>query len=61
MGSYMGSVVPIRDLPRFIKLYKAGRLPIDQLVTSTLSLEQVNSGFDELDSGQQLRQIIQMA
>jgi len=61
VGSYMGSAVPIRDLPRFIKLYKAGRLPIDHLVTSTLSLEQINSGFDELDSGKQLRQIIQMA
>jgi alcohol dehydrogenase len=61
VGSYMGSAVPIRDLPRFIKLYKAGRLPIDHLVTSTLSLEQINSGFDELDSGKQVRQIIQMA
>jgi len=61
VGSYMGSAVPIRDLPRFIKLYKAGRLPIDHLVTSTLSLEQINLGFDELDSGKQLRQIIQMA
>jgi alcohol dehydrogenase len=60
VGSYMGSAVPIRDLPRFIKLYKAGRLPIDHLVTSTLSLEQINSGFDELDSGKQVRQIIQM-
>jgi alcohol dehydrogenase len=60
VGSYMGSAVPIRDLPRFIKLYKAGRLPIDHLVTSTLSLEQINLGFDELDSGKQLRQIIQM-
>ena len=61
VGSYMGSAVPIRDLPRFIKLYKAGRLPIDHLVTSTLSLEKINLGFDELDSGKQLRQIIQMS
>jgi alcohol dehydrogenase len=60
VGSYMGSSVPIRDLPRFIKLYKAGRLPIDHLITSTLSMEQINSGFDELDSGNQVRQIIQM-
>lgn len=60
MGSYMGSSVPIRDLPRFIKLYRAGLLPIDHLVTSTLSLEQINLGFDELDNGKQVRQIIQM-
>jgi alcohol dehydrogenase len=61
IGSYMGSAVPVRDLPRFIRLYKAGLLPIDHLVTSTLTLDQINLGFDELDNGKQIRQIIQMA
>jgi alcohol dehydrogenase len=61
IGSYMGSAVPVRDLPLFIRLYKAGLLPIDHLVTSTLTLDQINLGFDELDNGKQIRQIIQMA
>ncbi len=32
-GSYMGSAVPSRDLPRFIALYRAGLLPVDRLLT----------------------------
>lgn len=61
IGSYMGSSVPIRDVPRYVKLHLAGLLPIDHLVTSTLPLDRINEGFDELDSGKQARQIIQFA
>ena len=28
LGSYMGSCVPIRDVPRFLNLFKQGRLPV---------------------------------
>jgi len=59
IGSYMGSSVPIRDLPRYVKLYRAGLLPIDHLVTSILPIDQINEGFDQLDSGKQARQIVQ--
>jgi len=58
IGSYMGSSVPIRDLPRYVKLHLAGLLPVDHLVTATLPLDRINEGFDELDSGKQARQII---
>lgn len=61
IGSYMGSSVPIRDLPRYVKLYRAGLLPIDHLVTSILPIDQINEGFDQLDSGKQARQIVQFA
>ena len=30
-GSYMGSCVPVRDIPRFIRLYQEGRLPLHTL------------------------------
>jgi len=50
-GSYMGSAVPTRDLPRYIALYKAGRLPVDRLLTHRLRLEEVNEAFDRLASG----------
>ena len=33
-GSYMGSCVPVRDIPRFISLYQQGRLPVDKLLES---------------------------
>ena len=57
-GSYMGSAVPARDLPRFVALYRAGRLPVDRLLTHRLRLEEINEGFDRLASGEAVRQVI---
>lgn len=47
-GSYLGSAIPSRDIPRYIALYKAGRLPVDRLLTSTVSLDSLNEAFDTL-------------
>jgi alcohol dehydrogenase len=57
-GSYIGSCVPSRDIPRYVALYRAGRLPVDQLVSGTLSLAEINEGFDRLHDGTAVRQII---
>jgi len=57
-GSYMGSAVPKRDIPRFIALYQAGLLPVDLLLTHTITLDQVNPAFDALAKGEAVRQII---
>jgi alcohol dehydrogenase len=57
-GSYMGSCVPRRDIPRFIAMYQAGILPVDKLQTHTLRLEEINVGFDRLAQAQAVRQII---
>jgi alcohol dehydrogenase len=58
MGSYMGSCVPQRDIPRFIAMYRAGLLPVDLLRTSVILLDEVNAAFDLLDSGEAARQVI---
>lgn len=60
-GSFVGSCVPRRDIPRFIGLYRAGRLPIDRLMSGTLALEDINAGFDRLRDGTAVRQIVDMA
>jgi alcohol dehydrogenase len=60
-GSYMGSSVPRRDIPRFIDMYLAGLLPVDKLHTHTLRLDEINLGFDRLAQGQAVRQIISFA
>jgi alcohol dehydrogenase len=60
-GSYMGSAVPRRDLPRFIALYRAGRLPVDRLLSGTLSLDEINQGFDALAQGQAVRQLLRFS
>ena len=57
-GSYIGTCVPQRDLPRYIELYKAGKLPVNKLMTHRLKLEQVNEGFDRLHEGKAVRQVI---
>lgn len=57
-GSFLGSSVPTRDIPHYIALYKAGRLPVDKLVTHRIGLDDINLGFDRLANGQAVRQII---
>lgn len=57
-GSYMGSGVPRRDVPRLLALAQSGRLPIGRLVTGTLRLEAINEGFDRLADGTAVRQLL---
>ena len=47
-GSYIGTSVPSRDLPRYLGLFQRGRLPVDRLLTDKLRLDQINDGFDRL-------------
>ena len=57
-GSYMGSAIPDRDIPRFIAMYQAGLLPVDRLLSHTLKLEDINEAFDVLDRGEAVRQVV---
>ncbi|MGJ6979842.1 alcohol dehydrogenase catalytic domain-containing protein [Aestuariimicrobium soli] len=58
VGSYLGSAVPSRDIPRFADLWRQGRLPVEKLISGHLRLDELNAGLDRLASGQALRQII---
>ncbi len=57
-GSYIGSCIPTRDIPRYIQLYKQKRLPVEKLVTDHLSLDEINEGFDRLAKGDASRLVI---
>jgi alcohol dehydrogenase len=57
-GSYMGSCVPRRDIPKFIELYQRGRLPVDRLITHRISLQDINEGFELLATGDAGRIVI---
>jgi Zn-dependent alcohol dehydrogenase len=57
-GSYLGSCVPDRDIPRFIGMYRSGRLPVERLLTHRLGLDELNAGFDRLASGVAVRQVV---
>ncbi|SFB72720.1 alcohol dehydrogenase [Flexibacter flexilis DSM 6793] len=57
-GCYLGSCVPIRDIPAYLKLYQTGRLPVEKLITHRLKLEDINEGFERLAAGEAIRQVI---
>lgn len=57
-GSYLGSCVPERDIPRLVGLHRAGRLPVERLITHRLSLDELNEGMDRLARGEAVRQIV---
>ena len=57
-GSYLGGGVPSRDIPRYIALHRAGRLPVEKLHTGTSALDDINAAFDVLDRGEAVRHLI---
>ena len=57
-GSYIGTCVPVRDLPRYVDLYRRGKLPVDRLMSKHLRLEEINEGFDLLAQGKVVRQVV---
>ena len=57
-GSYIGTCVPSRDLPRYIDLYRAGKLPVNKLMSGKMKLDQINEGFDLLHEGKAVRQVV---
>jgi alcohol dehydrogenase len=58
IGSYLGSAVPARDIPRFVELWRSGRLPVESLVSSTITLDGINAAMDQLADGLAVRQVI---
>lgn len=58
VGSYMGSSVPRRDVPRYAALHARGLLPIDALAGDSWPLDEVNEAMDALAGGAVGRQIL---
>ena len=57
-GSYVGTCVPLRDIPRYVDMFRGGRLPVDRLLSGTLALDEINRGFDLLHEGKAVRQVV---
>lgn len=57
-GCYMGSCSAPDDMPRFIDHYRKGELPVERLRTGFLGLDGINEGFENLASGEAIRQIL---
>ena len=57
-GSYIGTCVPARDIPRYLSLYRQGRLPVDKLLSGTRALDDINQAFDQLHEGKAVRLVV---
>jgi alcohol dehydrogenase len=58
IGSYLGSSIPARDIPYFVDLWRNGRLPVEQLISKEIALDDINHAMDELADGVVVRQLI---
>ena len=57
-GSNMGSNRFRTDMPRYVELYRQGRLKLDEMVTQTMALDEINRAFAEMKSGSVNRSVI---
>jgi alcohol dehydrogenase len=57
-GSYVGTCIPSRDLPRYMSLYEQGMLPVQWLLTEVITLDDINLGFENLATGKAIRQVV---
>ena len=57
-GSLYGSAAPKTDIPRLIDLYRAGSLKLDELLTRSYPIEEINQAYDALQSGETLRSVV---
>jgi S-(hydroxymethyl)glutathione dehydrogenase/alcohol dehydrogenase len=58
LGCVYGSADPEKDFPRFLGMWRDGKLPIDKLVTERISLDQVNDAFAAMEAGEGARSVI---
>ncbi len=57
-GSLYGSAAPKTDIPRMIDLYRAGNLKLDELLSRSYPIEEINQAYDALQSGETLRSVV---
>jgi S-(hydroxymethyl)glutathione dehydrogenase/alcohol dehydrogenase len=57
-GTVFGSESPRVQIPRLLRLYHEGKLHIDDLITREYSVEEVQKGYDELESGLNVRGVV---
>jgi alcohol dehydrogenase len=58
VGSYLGSSVPSRDIPRYVERWRAGRLHVEALVSGRIGMADLGVALDDLAAGRGVRQIL---
>jgi len=57
-GVNYGMMSPVKDIPRLLNMWQAGQLRLEELVTRTYSLEQINDGYADMREGLNIRGVI---
>lgn len=57
-GSYMGSCIPKRDIPRYMVMFKNGKLPVDKLLSRTIGFDDLNAAMDRLENAATVREVL---
>ena len=60
VGTWGGETRPDVDIPRYVEMFLAGRLPLEKLGTEQYPLDEVNRALDDLEAGRALRAMIRM-
>jgi len=55
VGCIFGNSNPRRDIPRLLGLYQEGKLLLDELVTNTYTLDDINQGYEDMRNGTNIR------
>jgi len=60
-GSFYGGARPLIDFPNILRLYRQGRIKLDELVSAKLPLKGINEGFDRIRRGDAIRVVVEPA
>ncbi len=58
-GCLYGMMSPSSDVPRLLWMYRQGQLKLDELVTRTYTLDEINAGYDDMHAGTNIRGVIE--
>jgi len=57
-GSLFGDCNPTTDIPKILGLYQSGDIKLDEIITNTYTIDQVNEGYDDLLAGKNVRGVL---
>jgi S-(hydroxymethyl)mycothiol dehydrogenase len=57
-SSWYGDCLPSRDFPMLIDLFQQGRFPLDQFVSETIGIDDIEAAFDKMHRGEVLRSVV---
>ncbi len=58
MGTLYGTSNALVDIPKILRLYRRGQIKLDELVTNTYTLDQINQGYADMVEGKNIRGVL---